>query len=42
LWEAASNGGVEEVEGILRKDPGVDPNWRNEGEYGRAAIHVAC
>ena len=42
MWEAASNGGVEEVEGILRKDPGVDPNWRNEGEYGRAAIHVAC
>jgi len=42
FWYAADNGKVKEVKSILRKNPSLNVNWRNEGEYAMTALHAAC
>jgi len=41
LWSAAEKGRVEEV-GILRMNPTLNVNWKNEAEYGYTALRIAC
>ena len=40
FYEATSNGKMEEVKEILRKNPTPNVNWKNDS--GWTAIHVAC
>ena len=42
LWEAANGGKVEEVKDILRKNPSLNVNWKNEGESAWTALYAAC
>ena len=40
--DAADNGKVEEVKSILRKNPSLNVNWKNEGESAWTALYAAC
>jgi len=42
FYAAAEDGKVEEVKDILRKNPSLNVNWRNEGEYARTALYPSC
>jgi len=42
FWDATYNGKVEEVKDILRKNPSLNVNWKNEGDRARTALFVAC
>jgi len=42
FYIAASGGKVEEVKDILRKNPSLNVNWKNEGDYAKTALYVAC
>jgi len=42
FWDAAKNGKVEEVKDILRKNPSLNVNWKNEEVGARTALFVAC
>jgi len=39
---AAFHGEVEEVKSILRKNPSLNVNWKNEEGSGRPALYHAC
>jgi len=40
--KAASSGGVKEVKDILRKNPSLNVNWKNEEWGAFAALFIAC
>jgi len=40
FWDAANGGEVEEVKSILRKNPSLNVNWKNEGDHARTALFV--
>ena len=42
FWDAAKNGKVEEVKDILRKNPSLNVNWKNEGVGAYTTLFVAC
>jgi len=42
FFNAAYDGKVEEVKSILRKNPSLNVNWKNEGEDARTALYAAC
>ena len=42
FYIAASGGKVEDVKSILRKNPSLDANWKNEEDSVRTALHAAC
>ena len=42
FWEAARTGKVEEVKDILRKNPSLNVNWKNEESYANTALVAAC
>ena len=42
FWEAGLSGRVEDVKSILRKNPSLNVNWKNEGEDARTALYAAC
>jgi len=42
FWEAARGGRVEDVKDILKNNPALDVNWKNEKIFGRSALHSAC
>jgi len=42
FWDAARNGKVGEVKDILRKNPSLNVNWKNETQYARTALYSAC
>jgi len=42
FYFAAENGKVEEVKDILRKNPSLNVNWKNEGDHARTALLAAC
>jgi len=41
-WEAADGGKVKELKSILRKNPSLNVNWKNEGESAWTALYAAC
>ena len=41
FYIAASGGKVEDVKSILRKNPSLDANWKNEGDNARTALYAA-
>jgi len=42
FYLAAENGNAEELQEILRNNPNLDVNWRNENENGSTALKIAC
>jgi len=42
FYDATDNGEVEEVKDILRKNPSLNVNWKNEGDHARTALVAAC
>jgi len=42
FWEAVKNGVVEEVNEILRKNPSLNVNWKNDENDARTALFAAC
>ena len=43
FYDAAKEGKVEEVKDLLRKNPSLNVNWKNEEELGtKTALYVAC
>lgn len=42
LYDATVSGDVAEVKEILRKNPTLNVNWKNEAEYDWTALHIAC
>ena len=42
FYIAASGGKVEEVKDILRKNPSLNVNWKNEEVGARTALYAAC
>ena len=40
--DAANGGKVEEVKSILRKNPSLNVNWKNEEGGAWTALHIAC
>ena len=42
FYLAAENGNAEELQEILRNNPNLDVNWRNENENGSTALIIAC
>ena len=42
FYDAAENGKVEEVKSILKKNPSLNVNWKNEELNARTALYVAC
>ena len=42
FYYAAFHGRVEKVKDILRKDPSLNVNWKNEEENARTALFAAC
>ena len=42
FWEAANGGKVEEVKDILRKNPSLNVNWKNEERSASTALVAAC
>jgi len=42
FYSAAIDGKVEVVKDILRKNPSLNVNWKNEGDYACTALHAAC
>jgi len=40
LYYAVEGGAIEEVEALLRDNPGIDINWKDH--RGWAALHAAC
>jgi len=42
FWEAAFNGKVEEVKDILRNNPSLNVNWKNEEWNAWTALYAAC
>ena len=42
FYSAAKDGRVEEVKSILRKNPSLNVNWKNETQYARTALYSAC
>ena len=42
FWSAAFNGKVEEVKSILRKNPSLNVNWKNEECGAETALSAAC
>ena len=42
LWNAAIHDKVEEVKDILRKNPSLNINWKNEQRDARTALYSAC
>ena len=42
FYSAAKDGKVEEVKSILRKNPSLNVNWKNEGDLARTALSAAC
>ena len=42
FYDTAWNGKVEEVKSILRKNPSLNVNWKNEGESAWTALYAAC
>ena len=42
LFDAADNGRAKEVKSILRKNPSLNVNWKNEGESAWTALYAAC
>jgi len=41
FWKAARDGNMSEVKEILRGNPSLDVNWRNEKEFGFTPLHLA-
>ena len=42
FYAAAEDGRVEEVKDILRKNPSLNVNWKNEEEDACTALYAAC
>ena len=42
FYSAAEDGRVEEVKSILRKNPSLNVNWKNEGVGAYTTLFVAC
>jgi len=42
FWDAAYGGKVEEVKSILRNNPTLKVNWKNESYHARTALYAAC
>ena len=42
FYDAAKDGNVDVVKSILRKNPSLNVNWKNEGDYARTALSAAC
>ena len=42
FWDAAGNGKVEEVKSILRNNPSLNVNWKNEERGAWTALVAAC
>jgi len=42
VYSAALNGKVEEVKSILRKNPSLNVNWKNEERNACTALFIAC
>jgi len=42
FWDAANDGKMEEVKSILRKNPSLNVNWKNEESNARTALYAAC
>jgi len=42
FWEAGLSGRVEDVKSILRKNPSLNVNWKNEEIDSETALHAAC
>ena len=42
FYFAARDGKVEEVKSILRNNPSLNANWKNEGDNARTALVAAC
>ena len=42
LWSAAKGARELEVKEILRNNPTIDVNWKNDEEMGWTALHQAC
>jgi len=42
FWAAAKDGKVKEVKDILRKNPSLNVNWKNEESYASTAFVAAC
>jgi len=42
MYSAAQDGRVEDVEEILRRNPAINVNWKNELENDKTALMVAC
>ena len=42
FYDAANYGKVEEVKSILRKNPSLNVNWKNEEGGAWTALHIAC
>jgi len=42
FYDAADGGEVEEVKDILRKNPSLNVNWKNEEQNACTALFVAC
>ena len=42
FYYAAKDRKVEEVKDILRKNPSLNVNWKNEGDNARTALYAAC
>jgi len=42
FYDAACSGKVEEVKRILRKNPSLNVNWKNEKNYDITALFAAC
>jgi len=42
FYDAANGGKVEEVKSILRKNPSLNVNWKNEQRDARTALYSAC
>jgi len=42
FWDAAKDGKEQEVKDILRKNPSLNVNWKNEKNYAVTALFAAC
>jgi len=42
FYDAAKEGKEAEVKDILRKNPSLNVNWRNEGDLAMTALYAAC
>jgi len=42
LWTATHNAKVSEVEEILKNNPTLNVNWRNESWFAYTGLHLAC